>query len=132
MRSPALLLLRCPLTTFCIHRGTYTLATHAHRYPGFTTLLSNLLKSSVDQVADEQVEVAFLRLCTCMYGLDARSPPLYLSIRHACITKQTPQWQREYIEGSQLEVYMVRLPEAFHGLPFHQVKDDCRGAGAQR
>lgn len=31
-----------------------------------------------------------------------------------------PQWQREYIEGSQLEVYMVRLPERFHGLSFHQ------------
>lgn len=36
-----------------------------------------------------------------------------------------PQWQREYIEGSQLEVYMVRLPECFHGLSFHQAST-CR------
>ncbi len=33
-----------------------------------------------------------------------------------------PQWQQEYIEGSQLEVYMVKLPQAYHGLPFHQVR----------
>lgn len=30
---------------------------HKQRYPGFTTLLTNLLKSSVDHVADERVRM---------------------------------------------------------------------------
>lgn len=32
--------------------------------------------------------------------------------------KQWPDWQKEYIEGGQLEIYMVHLPESFSGLRF--------------
>jgi hypothetical protein len=35
--------------------------------------------------------------------------------------KQWPDWQKEYIEGGQLEIYMVQLPESFSGLRFDKV-----------
>ena len=36
--------------------------------------------------------------------------------------KQWPDWQKEYIEGGQLEIYMVQLPESFSGLRFDKVR----------
>lgn len=37
---------------------------------------------------------------------------------------QWPEWQREYIEGGQLEIYMVQLPCSFSGLRFDKVSCD--------
>lgn len=36
--------------------------------------------------------------------------------------EQWPDWQKEYIEGGQLEIYMVQLPESFSGLRFDKVR----------
>lgn len=34
-------------------------------------------------------------------------------------------WLREYIRGTSFELYSHRLPPAFQGLPFQEVRADC-------